>query len=164
MITELIIKQLEEMGFELKEVPEIGYVFQYEESYGGGVLIFTVEDNIVKSIAYRLLENQTSKMNFLFDLHVFYRIADITGEKVNVRDAAPDGKIKFQVSKSKRDRLLVYILEYDDDPDGWYYVEGRIIHNELKTLPHRYYISKRFVRTRELTPSERRSFISQYKK
>lgn len=32
MITELIIKQLEEMGFELKEVPEIGYVFQYEES------------------------------------------------------------------------------------------------------------------------------------
>ena len=146
--------------------PAIYRVFQYEESDGGGVLIFTVEDNIIKSIAYSLLDNQTSKMNFLFDMHVFYRIADITGEKVNVRDAAPDGKIKFQVSRSKRDHLLVRRVENEDDDDdenGWYYVEGRIVNNKLETLPS-YYISKRFVRTRELTPSERRSFISQYRK
>ena len=146
--------------------PAIYRVFQYEESDGGGVLIFTVEDNIIKSIAYSLLENQTSKMNFLFDMHVFHRVADITGEKVNVRDAAPDGKIKFQVSRSKRDHLLVRRVENEDDDDdenGWYYVEGRIVNNKLETLPS-YYISKRFVRTRELTPSERRSFISQYRK
>ncbi len=103
-------------------------------------------------------------MNFLFNLHVFYRIADITGEKVNVRDAAPDGKVKFQVSRSKGDRLLVYRVENeDDDENGWYYVEGRIVNNSLKTLP-RYYISKRFVKTRKLTPSERKLFISQYRK
>lgn len=144
--------------------PAIYRVFQYEESDGGGVLIFTVEDNIIKSIAYSLLDNQTSKMNFLFDMHVFYRIADITGEKVNVRDAAPDGKIKFQVSRSKRDNFLVRSVENeDDDENGWYYVEGRIANNELKTLP-RYYISRRFVKTRELTPSERKLFISQYRK
>ena len=146
--------------------PAIYRVFQYEESDGGGVLIFTVEDNIIKSIAYSLLDNQTSKMNFLFDMHVFHRIADITGEKVNVRDAAPDGKIKFQVSRSKRDHLLVRRVENEDDDDdenGWYYVEGRIVNNKLETLPS-YYISKRFVKTRELTPSERKSFISQYRK
>ncbi len=148
--------------------PTIYSVFQFEEEEeeeeSDGVLIFTVEDNIVKSIAYTLLENQTSKMNFLFNLHVFYRIADITGEKVNVRDAAPDGKVKFQVSRSKGDRLLVYRVENeDDDENGWYYVEGRIVNNSLKTLP-RYYISKRFVKTRKLTPSERKLFISQYRK
>ena len=144
--------------------PAIYRVFQYEESDGGGVLIFTVEDNIIKSIAYSLLENQTSKMNFLFDMHVFYRVADITGEKVNVRDAAPDGKVKFQVSRSKKDRLLVRRVENEEDEEnGWYYVEGRIANNELKTLP-RYYISQRFVKTRKLTPSERESFISQYRK
>lgn len=145
--------------------PAIYRVFQYEESDGGGVLIFTVEYNIIKSIAYSLLENQTSKMTFLFDMHVFHRVADITGEKVNVRDAAPDGKVKFQVSKSKGDRLLVRRVENEeDDANGWYYVEGRVVNNELKILPNRYYISKCFVKTRKLTPSERKSFISQYRK
>lgn len=137
-------------------------VFQIEESDGGGALMFTAENGKVTSIGcYILDENQTSKMNFLFDLYSSLRVGEIIGEKVNVRefDAFGKSKVKFQVSKSKGDRLLVY----PDQNDGRYTIAGRIINNKLKILPS-YSISGEFVRVRKLTLSERKSFISQYRK
>ena len=135
-------------------------VFQYEESDGGGVLMFTAENDIVTSIGCYILDNnQTSRMTFLFNLCTLLRIGEVTGEKVNVRESAPSGKVRFQVSESKGDQLLVYA----EDSDGWYSVEGRIVNNRFRATPW-YHVSKQFVRVRKLTPAERRLIISQYKK
>ncbi|MBQ7544087.1 MAG: hypothetical protein IJT02_04000 [Synergistaceae bacterium] len=134
-------------------------ITQFEESEGGGEFIFSVENNKITSIAFTILEHQTAKMNFLFKVYASLRVAEITGEKVNVREYPPAGKVRFQVSRSKGDRLLVE----DSDNRDWYHVAGRIVNNTLKTVPY-YYISKQFVRVRRLTPSERERFISQYRK
>ena len=136
-------------------------VFQFEESDGGGVLLFTEEDDKVTSIGCYMLDNQTSKMDFLFSLYSGLYAAEVTGEKVNVREYAPDGKVKFQVSRSKGDILLVE--PYNADNRGWYIVDGRIINGTLKTVPS-YSVSGQFVNVRKITPSERRLFISQYRK
>ena len=141
---------------------EIYRVFQFEESDGGGALMFTAENGKVTSIGCYILDaNQTSKMNFLFNLYSSIRIGEIIGEKVNVRefDAYGKSKVRFQVSKSNGDRLLVYA----EQNNGWYSVAGRIVNNKLKILPS-YSISSQFVRVRKLTLSERKSFISQYRK
>ena len=138
--------------------PIIREVVQYEESEGGGVFIFSVENGIITSISFEMLENQTSKMNFLFNLYAHLYLGEVTGEKVNVRENAPNGQVKFQVSQSKGDRLLVDIEERDK---GWYEIAGRIVNNSLKTVPY-YAISKQFVKVRKLTPSERKNFLSQY--
>lgn len=138
-------------------------VFQFEESDGGGVLIFSVEDGKIASIGYSILdENYTSKMSFLFDLYASLCMGEITGDNVNVRESAPDGRVRFQVSRSKGDRLLVSIEENEYER-GWYHVAGRIVNNSLRTVPY-YCISKQFVSTRKLTPSERYLFISQYRR
>ena len=135
-------------------------VFQYEESDGGGVLMFTAENDRVASIGCYILDNnQTSRMSFLFDLYSVLRIGEVTGERVNVRESAPSGKVRFQVSESKGDQLLVYA----EDSEGWYRVAGRIVNNKFRAVPS-YYVSKQFVSVRELTPSERRLLIFQYKK
>lgn len=138
---------------------EIYRVFQFEESDGGGALMFTEEDGIITSIGCYLLDNQTSKMDFLYSLYSGLYVGEVTGEKVNVREYAPDGEVKFQVSRSKGDILLVY----PDDNNGWYILAGRIMNGKLKTVPD-YSISRQFVRTRRLTFSEKKSFISQYRK
>ena len=132
---------------------------QFEESEGGGALIFSAENNKITSVAFMILEQQTAKMSFLFDLYSSLQIAEVTGEKVNVRQYPSNGKVRFQVSRSKGDRLLVE----DSDNRDWYLVAGRIVNNTLRTVPY-YYISKQFVRARRLTPSERIFFLSQYKK
>ncbi len=137
------------------------HVAQFEESDGGGLLTFSVENGIIKSISYSLLENQTSKMRMLFGLYADLYIGEVMGEKVNVREFAPDGQVKFQVSRSKGDRLLVNIEERNNK--GWYEVAGRIVNNSLKTVPY-YAISKQFVNVRKLKPSEIKSLISRYKK
>ena len=136
-------------------------VFQIEEETdGGGVLMFSAENGKVTSIGcYILDENQTSKMNFLFNLYSSLYVGEIAGEKVNVREYSPDGKVRFQVSRSKGDRLLIDI----NRNDGWYSVVGRIINGTLKTVPY-YSVSGQFVNVRKITPSERRLFISQYRK
>ena len=137
-------------------------VFQVEETDGGGVLMFSAENGKVTSIGcYMLDENQTSKMDFLFNLYSSLQIAEITGERVNVRKFDADGKskVKFQVSGSKGDLLLVGPYAFD----GWYNVDGRIINGRLKTVPS-YSVSSQFVNVRKITPSERRLFISQYRK
>ena len=138
---------------------ETYHVFQFEEADGGGLLMFSTENGKVTSIGCNLYHNQTSRMYFLFDLYSSFRVGEVTGEKVNVREYAPDGKIKFQVSRSKGDILLVET----DDNNGWYRVAGRIINGRLKTVPD-YSISSQFVNVRKITPSERRLFISQYVK
>lgn len=135
-------------------------VFQIEGSDGGGVLTFTAENGKVTSIGcYILDENQTLKMNFLFNLYSSLYVGEIAGEKVNVREYSPDGEVRFQVSRSKGDRLLVDM----NRNDGWYSVVGRIINGTLKTVPY-YSVSGQFVRVRKITPSERRLFISHYRK
>ena len=140
--------------------PSVYRVFQFEESDGGGALIFSVENDIVTSIGcYPLDVNQTSKMSFLFNLYSSLYVGEVTGEKVNVREYSPDGKVRFQVSRSKGDRLLVDTGRND----GWYSVAGRITNGTLKTVPY-YSISAQFVRVRKITPSERKLFISQYRK
>ena len=136
-------------------------VAEFEESDGGGVLLFSVENNRITSIGYTELDNHTSKMDFLFGLYASYYVGEVTAEKVNVREYAPSGKVKFQVSKSKGDRLLVE--EAVNEARDWCSVRGRIINNTLRTVPY-YYISKQFVKIRKLTPAERKLFISQYKK
>ena len=123
------------------------------------LLMFTAENDIVTSIGCYLLGNQTSKMNFLCSLYSALYVGEVTGEKVNVREYAPDGEVKFQVSRSKGDLLLVY----QDDHSGWYPVAGRIMNGKLKTVPD-YSISRQFVRTRRATLSEKKSFVSQYRK
>ena len=132
-------------------------IAQYEESDGGGMLMFTVENGIITSISYALLDNMTSKMSSLFDLYSSLYIGEVTGEKVNVRDYPPDGKVRFQVSKSRGDRLLVDIEERNE---GWYAVAGRLVRNKLENVPY-CYISKQFVNVRKLTHSERKFFILQ---
>ena len=91
--------------------------------------------------------------------------AEVTGDKVNVREdigyGLGKGKVSFQVSKSKRDRLLVYP---ENPGDGWCYVEGRVINNYFKSIPRLCYISKQFLKIRKLTISERNLYISQYLK
>ena len=142
------------------EAPTRYSVGHIEESDTGmGELIFSVENDRIASIAYTEYDNKTSKMSFLFNLYASFCIAEITGEKVNVRQYPPEGKVQFQVSRSKGDRLLVHMKEND----GWYFVTGRIVNNTLKTVPY-YSISKQFVRIRKLTPSERKLFISQHVK
>ncbi|MBR1485660.1 MAG: hypothetical protein IJ597_00200 [Synergistaceae bacterium] len=140
--------------------PMMRHVAQVEESDEGGMLTFTIENGTITSISYWLLGNQTSKMRFLYDLYADLYLGEVTGEKVNVREYAPNGEVKFQVSKSKRDRLLVNVEERNK---GWYYVAGRIVNNSFKSTPY-YSISKQFVKIRKLTPSERKLFFSQYKK
>ena len=141
--------------------PIIRYVAQYEESDGGGVLSFSVENGIITSISFYALDvNRTSKMSFLFDLYNLY-LGEVTGEKVNVRENAPNGQVKFQVSKSKGECLLVNIEERYYR--GWYDVVGRVVNNSIKTIPY-YSISKQFVKVRKLTPAERKLFFSQYQK
>ena len=137
---------------------EIYNAYQFEEADGGGIIMFSQENGKVTSIGCNLYHNQTSRMYFLFDLYSSLRVGEVTGEKVNVREHANDGKIKFQVSRSRGDILLV-----EDDNNGWYRVAGRIINGRLKTVPE-YSISGQFVRVRKITPSERRLFISQYVK
>lgn len=139
---------------------EVYRVFQYEESDGGGVLMFSVENGRVASVGCYILDvNQTARMDFLFDLYSVLRIGEVAGEKVNVRESAPSGKVRFQVSESKGDRLLVYA----EASNGWYSVAGRIVNNKFRAVPS-YNVSKQFVRVWNLTPSERRLLISQYKK
>ena len=138
---------------------EIYYVYQFEEADGGALLMFSLENGKVTSISCNLYHNQTSRLYFLFDLYSSFHVGEVTGEKVNVREYAPDGKIKFQVSRSRGDILLVET----DDNDGWYRVAGRIINGKLKAVPD-YSVSSQFVNVRKITPSERRLFISQYLK
>lgn len=143
---------------------KIRFVQQEEETDFGGVLMFSVEDGKIASIGYSIVdENYTSKMEFLFDLYSNLCMGEVTGDKVNVRESAPNGKVRFQVSKSKGDRLLIDVGRVYVDAEDWYPVAGRIVNNSLKTVPI-YFISKQFVKTRKLTPSERKLFISQYRK
>ena len=143
---------------------KIRYVQQEEETDFGGVLMFSVEDGKIEAIGYLIVdENYTSKMSFLFDLYSSLYMGEVTGDKVNVREYAPNGKVRFQVSKSKGDRLLVDVASVYANAEDWYPVAGRIVDNSLKTVPV-YFISKQFVKTRKLTPSERKLFISQYRK
>ena len=122
---------------------------------------FRLNNGRVTEILYSVEASTTSTIYSLFSLNNGSIVeAEITGEKVNVREYAPNGQVKFQVSQSKGDRLLVDIEERDK---GWYYVIGRIVNNSLKTIPY-YAISKQFVKVRKLTPSERKLFLSQYKK
>lgn len=137
---------------------ETYHVYQFEEADGGALLMFSVENGKVTSIGCNLYHNQTTRMYFLFDLYSSLRVGEVTGEKVNVREYAPSGRVKFQVSRSRGDILLV-----EDDSNGWYRVAGRIVNGRLKTVPD-YSISGQFVRVRKITTSERRLFISQYVK
>lgn len=136
--------------------PGIYRAAQFEESDGGGMLIFSVDDGTITSIGFYMLDNQTSKMHFLFNIYALFRLAEITGEKVNVREYSPAGSVKFQVSRSKGDTLLVD----REESEGWYSVVGRIVNNTLSRVPY-YSISKQFIKARKLTLSERKRFILQ---
>ena len=107
----------------------------------------------------------TSKMLFLFSLYYNVAFAEVIGEKVNVRkytgyELGKD-KVLFQVSKSKGDCLLV---DSESLEKGWCYVEGRITNNFFKREPRSCYISKQFLRIRNLTITERNLYISQFLK
>ena len=132
-----------------------------EESDAGIYIVFSVENNRITSIGYRNWDNVTSKMGFLFSLYADLAFAEITGDKVNVREDYPKGKVLFQVNKSKGDCLLV---EPEAPGNGWCYVEGIVTNNSLKRNPRICYISKQFLKIRKLTVSERNLYISQYLK
>ena len=149
-----------------QKIPSQIVVEWEEESDAGIYIVFSVENNRITSIGYRDWDNVTSKMGFLFSLYADLAFAEVTGEKVNVREE--DGfhskgkdKIAFQVSKSKRDCLLVYP---ETPGDGWCYIRARITNNSCKPVSSNYYISKQFLKIRKLSIAERNSYISQYLK
>ncbi len=147
-----------------KEASRKYYVYQFEESDApGGVLFFSVRNNTVTSIGYYSNgENTTSKMHFLFELYSSLFFAEVKGERVNVRKNEGylgKDKVLFQVSQSRGDCLLV-------DPDGpsdgeWCYVYGRIVNDSLRTVPF-CYVSRQFLRPRNLTLSEKKRYFLQY--
>ena len=134
-------------------------VYRVSESDTAGQIVFSTENNRITSIGYENWYNMTSKMSFLFSLYVNLTFAEVTGEKVNVRDYFPKGEVLFQVNRSKKDYLLVD-AEYPGN--GWCYVKGKINHNLLKPILRSCYISKQFLKIRELSISERKLFLSQY--
>lgn len=133
---------------------------EWEEESDAGIYIFlSVENNRITSIGYRDWDNITSKMGFLFSLYDGLAFAEVTGDKVNVRESYPKGKVLFQVNKSKGDCLLV---EAEFLGDGWCDVKGILNNNSLRQIPRTCYISKQFVKIRKLTIPERNLYISQY--
>ena len=137
------------------------YVSELEEDSDAhrGIISFTVRNNMIASIGYYFLgAHRTSKMNFLFEVYSNLFFAEITGEKVNVREFSETGRVRFQVSRSRGDCLLV---DLEGPVSGWCYVRGRIVNNSLKVVPS-YSISKQFVKTRNLTSSEKKFYFSQY--
>ena len=135
-------------------------VYRVEESSVAGRITFFTKNNRITSIAYTNWYNMTSKMIFLHSLYASSAFAEITGDKVNVREYSGyekgKDKVKFQVSKSKGDSLLIDPESYD----GWCDVIGRLVNNSLKSTPY-CYISKQFLKIRDLTPSERKLYFSQ---
>ena len=138
-------------------------VYREEESDTAGSIVFSTENNKITSIAYEDWYNMTSKMGFLFSLYADLALAEITGEKVNVREDSGyemgKDKVLFQVHKSKRDRLLVYPEVIGK---GWCYVGGIITNNSCNPVPRSCYISKQFLKIRNLTIAERKLYFSQY--
>lgn len=140
-------------------------VYREEESDAPGEIIFSTENNRISSIGYITWDNMTSKMRFLYSLYDDLYFAEVTGDKVNVREnigyGLDKGKVSFQVSKSKRDRLLVYP---ENPGEGWCYIGARIVNNVCKPMGIHYYISRKFLKIRKLSISERNLYISQFLK
>ena len=135
-------------------------IVEWEENSDAGVyVVFSTENNRITSIGYVRGWYSTSKMRSLYSMYSEEVFAEIKGEKVNVREDFPKGKVLFQVSQSKRDCLLVDF----DYGNGWCHVFGRIVNNSFKPV-RECYIYKQFLKTRKLTLSERKLFISQYLK
>ena len=101
-------------------------------------------------------------MQFIFDLYASAIFANVAGDKVNVREDFPNGKVLFQVNKSKRDCLIVEAIHHDERAKDWYHVIGRVNDNYFK--PANGYVSKKFLKVRKLKISERNLYISQYLK
>jgi len=141
--------------------PNVYIVYREEESDTAGYIVFSTENNKITSIGYNSWYNMTSKMSFLFSLYADLAFAEVTGDKVNVREDYPKGKVLFQVNKSKGDCLLVVP---EAPGNGWCYVEGIVTNNSLKRKARICYISKQFLKIRKLTISERNLYISQYLK
>ena len=138
-------------------------VCRVPESDTAGQITFSTDNNRITSIAYENWYNMTSKMQFLFSLYTTLIFAEVTGEKVNVREDSGYGrdndKVLFQVNKSNKDCLLVYS---QTPKEGLCYVRGRIVNNSFKFIPRICYISKQFLKVRKLTIPERKLFFSQY--
>ena len=81
----------------------------------------------VKTISCSYRGNITSKMGLLEALYDNnFMIVKVKGEKVNVRsEASINGRVLFQVSRSKGDKLIVRKNDYN----GWYAVDFRFTNN-----------------------------------
>ena len=126
-------------------------------------IIFSTENNRITAISYENCYNMTTKMSCLFTLYTDAALAEVKGDKVNVREDFPDGKVLFQVNKSKRDGLLVNATRHGDEPDNCYHVIGRVNDNYFKPVDNGY-VAKKFLKFRKLRISERNLYISQYLK
>lgn len=148
-----------------QRLPSKVFVDWEEESDVGIYIVFSIDNNRVTSIGYRSWDNLTSKMSFLCSLYADLYFAEVTGDKVNVREnigyGFGKGEVSFQVSKSKRDCLLVHP---EEPGDGWCYIGARIVNNVCKHISSNYYISKQFLKIRKLSISERNLYISQFLK
>ena len=144
---------------------QIYYVYQLEEDSDAprGILLFSVRNNTITSIGfYAMGSHTTSKMHFLFELYAKLFFAEVRGERVNVRKNEGylgKDKVLFQVSQSRGDCLLV---DLEGPSDGeWCYVYGRIVNDSLRTVPS-CYVSRQFLRPRNLTLSEKKRYFSRY--
>ena len=153
--------------FDKKEIFQISpneYAVYWEaESDAPGSLVFSTENNRITAISYKGWHNMTAKMSRLFALYDNAMFANAAGDKVNVREDFPNGKVLFHVNRSKRDCLIVNAAHHGDKPENWYHVIGRVNDNYFKPVDNGY-VARKFLKVRKLKISERNLYISQYLK
>lgn len=118
----------------------------------------------VHEIQYTTVGSITSKMSLLYAFNSGELLAaDVTGQKVNVRDYpdASGSNVVFQVNRSK-DVLLVidnanshYHAVYNNVNEGWYRVVGRISGNKFIPVEGEAYVIYKYIDIRPMTNVER---------
>lgn len=129
---------------------------------------FRLANGYVTEITYQMLFDDsitilTGKIPTLFALYSSMMNAEITGEKVNVRNApSTNGKILFQVSNSKKDCLIVS----KEEASNWYRVHYQLIYQgnssyQVKPIKQSAYIIENFIRLSPLS-KETRKFLERF--
>lgn len=107
---DFLMREADESGYFLDSLGSDGYYFNF---------IIDSPKQCLKSVSFYVEDyNTTTKVSLLYSLYEnALMTVKVNGERVNVRsEPSTDGRVLFQVNRSKGDRLIVYKNDYD----GWY--------------------------------------------